>query len=334
MKTANLPGRRTLLGCTALLAIASAAPAQAGTVSVTFNFDNLCGYANTACTGSSSQNAASADIANYMTDVLKSAGFSVGSASVTGAVGQQGNTGSSYTADSNVVGPSSSDPLTLGSTQGSTPNNTTLSQQDTGAGSGTNSENVSADGYIINCNGADYTSYCSAQSDNISLQFNNLTINGQQYQIASVSFDLQIFPDISCTSITKRRKLRWLRVTQICPDFTLLTSPRWHATRPDLVCGGTGFGHDWGVGLYGVRELQQRGRAAASDHQRTYQCCVGSEACKPGLPGLAGHDRHRQSGDHVPDGSARTDDVDVVRIWSSGSRRDDVLRIRRSTTAN
>src|SRR5579871_6353826 len=141
MKQPHLRRSRVLMGCGALLALTTALPAEAGTVTVTFNFDNLCSYSGTACTGTnpagSSQNAVSADIANYMTDVLKSAGFSVGSVTVTGAVGQQGNGNNgngSYTASNNVVGPSG-DPLTLGSTEGSTPGNNTVSQQDTGTGS-------------------------------------------------------------------------------------------------------------------------------------------------------------------------------------------------------
>ncbi len=249
--TLNLAGRQTLLGCTALLALAFAAPAQAGTVQVTFDFNNI------GATHTSTQDQTSAQITSWATGVLQTAGFTTGTATVTGAVGQQGNTGSSYTADGNVVGPNktvsgttTNQPLTLGSTEGSTPGNSTYANWDTGIKPGHNNQedgvSPSSDGYIINCNGADYTSYCSGQSNNILLQFNNLTINGKAYEIASVSFDLEIFPDNSCTQLNSSNcggsMVNGHYPNQ--PDFELLTGPsgtqlaQWWSATP--VTGGTG----------------------------------------------------------------------------------------------
>jgi hypothetical protein len=195
------------LAGTCISAVLASAPARAGTVVVPFDFNNLCADtspANNCGVGvQTSQNATSAQIASYMTDVLTDFGFTTASVTVTGAVGQQGS--GAWTADNHVVGPNNSGTvtgLTLGNTEGSVTPNSTKSQWDTGTGGvpgGTNAMNAANDGFIMNCNG-DFTSYCSATTDNFSIQFNNLTMGGKQYQIASLQFDLQIFPDNTCPS--------------------------------------------------------------------------------------------------------------------------------------
>jgi len=169
------------LAGTCLSAVLASAPARAGPVNVTFDFNNLCADtspANNCGAVTTSQNATSTQIASYMTDVLVDLGFTTASVTVTGAVGQQGSDTGNYLADGHIVGPTASNPLTLGNTEGGVP--------ETPA-------NAANDGYIINCNGV---AGCGGTTyTDFFIQFNNLTMGGKQYQIASLQFDLQIFPD-------------------------------------------------------------------------------------------------------------------------------------------
>lgn len=162
----------------------SAVPAIAGTVTEIFNFNNI------------GNNASSSSIQTYMAGVLNSAGgfTKVNSANaligVNGAIAQQGV--NSYTGDNHVAGPVKNGtprPLTLGDTE-----NTTTWDASTPTLNST-------DGYIKNCTPIDGTG-CSGASPDIFLNFANLKYNGKAVEIASISFDFEIFPDGTCSADT------------------------------------------------------------------------------------------------------------------------------------
>jgi hypothetical protein len=139
--------------------------ASAGTY--TFNFDSLPGSGS----GANSTNNSTA-IATYMTTYLQTHGCTGCSVSVAGAVSDQG-----YTGEGNVVGPTSGhtvSPVTLGNTNGATGNNASPGSTDT---------------FLANT--ADNSSQVASQ---ITLIFSGL-------QVASVSFDYEIFPDGTCPSL-------------------------------------------------------------------------------------------------------------------------------------
>src|SRR5579872_1890351 len=168
-----------------------AGPAQAANIPASFNFDNM-GPGST-----TSLNVSSTTIGSYMTGVLHGLGFTTASVTVNGAVGQQGaasgttySSSGNYQADGYIAGPTTTNPLTLGNTNNSTSGNTT--GQETRA-------QAASDGYIINCNGV---VSCTSSSSDIYMKFNNLVMNGAQYAISALSFDLQIFPDGSCPSLS------------------------------------------------------------------------------------------------------------------------------------
>jgi hypothetical protein len=170
---------------TAICGLELATPAQAANIDPTFNFDNM-GPGNT-----TSLNVSSTTIGSYMTGILQGLGFTTATVSVTGAIGQQGPVSAgNYNADGYIAGPTTSNPLTLGNTNNSPSPNT--SGHDTTA-------QANSDGYIINCNGV---VSCSSSSNDISMKFNNLVMNGAQYAISALTFDLEIFPDGSCPSLS------------------------------------------------------------------------------------------------------------------------------------
>ena len=193
MGSSNLPGRRTLLGCTALLAIAMAAPAQAGTVPVNFNYNGL---ANGADSGT---------IASYMDTALHSAGLGSTNVTVTNAVAQTGT--SAYAGEGYVVGPNS------GSTS-DTLANTTFSS--TGVATTTN---PASDTYIKLCTTTDTTpdsggTGCSSTSTpDFSMSFTSLPAGDY---ITQVSFAFEIFPDGNCASSNSCSSY---------PDLELYTAP-------------------------------------------------------------------------------------------------------------
>ncbi|HXJ00615.1 MAG TPA: PEP-CTERM sorting domain-containing protein [Micropepsaceae bacterium] len=190
-------------GCNAI----SASPAMAGTVTETFNFDNMgnsvIGY----------NNISSYTVQSYMAGVLNSTtGFTnTSSVGVNGALGQQGT--GSYTGDNHVIGPTiggTVHPLTLGDTNNSAAPNTDTSKWD----ASTPTLN-STDGFLKNCTGIDavtnnatsatgcYTpSGTNAASPDIFLDFSSIRYQGHQVEIASFSFDFEIFPDGTCTADT------------------------------------------------------------------------------------------------------------------------------------
>jgi hypothetical protein len=162
----------------------SADPAAAGTVIETFDFNNI------------GNNSSSSTIQTYMAGVLNSTtGFTAVNGAqpliaVNGAIAQQGT--NSYTGDNHVVGPIKSGtprPLTLGDTE-----NTTTWDASTPTLNST-------DGFLKNCTPIDGTG-CSGASSDIFLNFANLKYQGQAVEIASFSFDFEIFPDGSCTADT------------------------------------------------------------------------------------------------------------------------------------
>jgi len=183
----------TIAGSTAI----SAGPAFAGTVTKTFTFNGI------------GNNASSYAIQTYMASVLSSAsGFTKANSSnalvgVNGALGQQGS--GSYTGDDHVVGPKISGtprPLTLGDTEG-------------GTYTGTPTLSGSTDGFLKNCTHIDTVTHSTtsntgcyvasgsdASSPDIFLNFANVKYQGHAIEIASFSFDFEIFPDGTCTADT------------------------------------------------------------------------------------------------------------------------------------
>ncbi|HUB77683.1 MAG TPA: PEP-CTERM sorting domain-containing protein [Bryobacteraceae bacterium] len=152
---------RSLTILSVVLAAGSAIPGRADTF--TFDFNSL----NSGATAS--------QIATYMDNYFIAHGCSTCSVTVTGAVADK-----TYDGDGNVVGPNGQ-PLTLGTTNGATSNSSTTPSGVLGKTN--NLISGTTDTFIANTND-------SAQQ--ISNEF-YLTFSG--IQIASVSFDYEIFPD-------------------------------------------------------------------------------------------------------------------------------------------
>ncbi len=179
-------------------------PAAATDIPITFDFNNSGGY--TFANGYSSTS-----ISSYMRSVLINSGLfdnstiTAANVYVTGAVGQMGS--SAYNGEGFTVGCTSSfsgcvNPgtgvtnLTLGNTEQSTSGNHDATKFDTTAA-------AANDGFLKNCTGSGDAGGCSANSSDIFMSFKNLkTKSGQTVNIANISFDLQIFPDGTCTDDT------------------------------------------------------------------------------------------------------------------------------------
>jgi hypothetical protein len=160
-------------------------PAAAANITATYNFNGL------------GNNASSSAVQSYMSGVLQSLGYGPNLVTVTGGIAQQG--ASSYAGEGYVVGPKISgtvDPLTLANTNNSATPNTTTSYWDSNPPTLSNSN---TDGFIQNCTSVDPAlssngaTGCGSSSSNIFINFKGL-------QIASVSFNLEIFPNGSCPS--------------------------------------------------------------------------------------------------------------------------------------
>lgn len=234
MFSRRMPRVSALALMTAVAGMGLAAPAQAANIDPTFNFDNM------GPGGTTSLNVSSATIGSYMTGVLQGLGFTSATVTVSGAVGQQGPTSGStysstgnYQADGFIAGPTTSNPQTLGNTNNSASGNTT--GHDT-AGQAAN------DGYIINCNGV---VSCSSSSPDIYVKFNNLVMGGTQYAISALSFDLEIFPDGTCPSLSNCGGTGHPNL----PDFGLYTgaggtgtqlAPTWYGAVPGAA-GGSAY---------------------------------------------------------------------------------------------
>jgi PEP-CTERM motif len=155
--------------------------------SVTFNFNSL------------SAGASTTQIQQYMNGVLTAAGCTGCTVTVTGAY-----VDTTYNADGNVTGPGSGGTsLTLGNTNGATASTTTSSLGST-------------DAYLATTN----QSNTSQTDSQITMTFNGFTVAG------AVSFDYEIFPDISCTALTQSgcggRPTNGIYPNQ--PDFVFATN--------------------------------------------------------------------------------------------------------------
>ena len=123
---------------------------------------------------------------------------------LTGALGQQGT--SSYTGENHVDGPmmgGTPRPLTLGDTNGSSSPNTDTSKWDASTPTLTNS----TDGFLKNCTAVDsatnnstsstgcyVSSGTNASSPDMFLDLSNIKYQGHAVEVASFSFDFEIFP--------------------------------------------------------------------------------------------------------------------------------------------
>ncbi|MGA7413959.1 MAG: hypothetical protein WBW33_26010, partial [Bryobacteraceae bacterium] len=163
------------------LSLGACVSAYAASVSLDFTFDTTT-INGTTITGLSS-GASSTQIATYMNQVLAAAGCTGCSAKVLvsgssiGAVADQ-----TYNGDRHVTGPgtnSASTSLTLGTSNGATASN---------MGS---TIDTTADTFIANTNDSSGT-----VSNQITIQFLNIA------GLAVTSFDYEIFPDGTCTSLS------------------------------------------------------------------------------------------------------------------------------------
>jgi hypothetical protein len=169
--------------------------AAAGLAPPPFNFNGI------------GNNNGNSTIQSYMAGVLTStSGYTKANSSkslvtVTGAISQQG--GSSYTGDNHVTGPKVSGtvyPQTLGDTDDTT--GTLVATKTTKViGQTVATLSGSTDGYIKNCTPIDSTSACSSSSPDIFIDFSNVKYQGKAVEIASISFDFEIFPDGTCTKL-------------------------------------------------------------------------------------------------------------------------------------
>ena len=195
-----------------MLGAAFAGPVSAAPV--TFDFDNM------GSGGSTSQGLSSASISNWMTSVLGSAVTVTGAKGQQGTLGYSGSSGYGYAGEGYVVGPpndgsSKPKPLTLGDTEGAYPSsNNGLSMP---------IESVAdskGDGFLKNCTLGECGS--SNNSPDIFIDFHGL-------EIATISFDFEIFPDGTCTKLdTTYYRYGHLVSTTTCggynvnlPDFEL-----------------------------------------------------------------------------------------------------------------
>jgi hypothetical protein len=265
----------SIAGATAL----SATPAAAAPMA-TFTYNKASSGPSCNCT-----NASNATIANYMQSVLQSIGFTSATVTVSGAIGQMGDpeynsNPDSYTGDGHVVGPNTTHPLTLGNTEGSylastgpstpTPGNKDKSKWDAGGGlsGATGTLNTANDGYLKNCTAID--SGCTQQPD-IFMQFSNLVMNGYNYEIASISFDFEIFPDGTCPTVTPASSCGGVGGAggfKNLPDLKLFTgdnvagaqsgydlhSPDWYGVTPGASSSTYTSSNTGGVGGTGTAE--------------------------------------------------------------------------------
>ena len=148
-------------------------------------------------------------IASYMNGVLTAAGCTGCSVTVTGAVAD-----TTYNGEGHVTGPGSAGTggtaaksLTLGTSDGATASNTT------------SSINSGYDTFLANTN--DASTQIASQ---ITMKFSGFTING------NASFDYEIFPDGSCTS---------LPCSAGAPDFKFEAGTNSTGTDPLVTSFGT-----------------------------------------------------------------------------------------------
>jgi len=156
-----------------IFVLGAAASAYADTYTFTFNSNSVASLSPGSMASPSSSLSAANAIAAYMTAELLANGCVGCSVKVTGGVADTTYNGEGY-----VVGPVNSDhvvtPVTLGNTNGATGNNATPGATDTFIANTDNNSN--------------------STSSEISMVFTGLLITG-------VSFDYEIFPDGTCSSL-------------------------------------------------------------------------------------------------------------------------------------
>ena len=170
-------------------------------------------------------------IQSYMIAVLKASGFVDPHVVVTGAVGQvgvpSGSNSGSYTGDGHVVGTTNTTSgsfraLTLADTEGfSIPGGTGTLDSGTNLIGGTG-QSATTDGYIKNCTSVDGSGHCTPTSDQFTIQITNLKdSSGKSYEISSLSFDFEIFPDGTCASTSPSSSCGGSGLPNL-PDITVL----------------------------------------------------------------------------------------------------------------
>ncbi len=229
------------------LGIAAVASATSFT-NVNFSFDTQTINGHTV-TGLSS-GATSSQIQSYMNSVLTYAGCTGCTVTVLTGTLTNGNTAGAvadqtYNGDNNVIGPGTgSKSLTLGDTNGATQSNTN------------STVNSSYDTFIANTN--DSSGQISQQ---ITIQFSGFTGLG----LTVNSFDYEIFPDATCTSLTN---------SSLCGGTGF-------PNKPDLMleAGNNTNGTDSLVSSFGTGGVQYGVSPGSANFNSTSAPCSASGTC-------------------------------------------------------